>query len=373
MKKKINYLGLIIIVLLSLILLKDIRDSDVFLTMKKILKPFVYGFIISYFLNPVIEWLKIKTKIKGIYLLFIVYLILGGIVYISIKFFVPILMSNLKFFLKDLPNSIDKLLNILDLKIFNRFNIELSEEIFNKVKLSVQNIKTKGIDFMMIVHYTKYVTDFLMNLVIGMVISVYMIKDKEKLLNLLKKIMYSFLDEAFIDSIMIFFSKLDRVFYRFLLGKIIDSAIMGILFYIIALLFRVPYAITMAMLFGLTNVIPYFGPLMGIIICSIISLIYAPDYALIVLVMSFVLQQFDGFYLGPKILGGKVGLSPFWTMTTILISGGLFGITGMLLAVPTASVIKDILNINMEKRLIEKNISILEKSFSQTKNKLKKN
>lgn len=367
MRKKLNYLGLTVIILLALILLKDLRDSDVFITMTKILKPFLYGFIISYFLNPVIEWIRIKTNLKKIYVIGIVYVLLGLFIYLGIKFLAPILISNLKFFLRDLPNSIDKLIGILDEKILGRLSPEISKEFEAKVFSAFESLGKKGIDLGMIVHYTKYATDFLMNLAIGLVVSVYMIKDKEKLMALLKRLMYSYLEEDFADSIRYFFSELDRVFYRFLLGKIIDSSIMGVLFYITAVIIKAPYALIMAVIFGATNVIPYFGPLIGIVSCFAISLIYAPDYSIIILIISFLLQQFDGFYMGPKILGGKVGLSPFWTMATILITGGLFGIAGMLLAVPAASVVKVMLNRSMDKRLEKRNIDIEDKKADTLK------
>ncbi|MDO5708064.1 MAG: AI-2E family transporter [Andreesenia angusta] len=358
MRKKLDYLSLVIIILLTLILLKDIRNSDVFLTMVKILKPFIYGFIISYFLNPVIEAATQKFKIKKIYTIAISYIILTILIYISLRFLVPIIISYMKFFIKDLPNSLEKLLNILDKNLIGKLDKNMSEQLRVQINYGFDSLKNADPNIMTIIHYTKNATDFLMNLIIGMVISIYFIKDKERLTTLLNRLMYSYLDTEFVNNIMAFFKELNEVFYRFLLGKVIDSAIMGLLFYIMSLIIGAPYTLIMAIIFGITNILPYFGPLIGIISCFLISLIYAPDYSIIILILALLLQQFDGFFLGPKILGGKVGLSPFWTMATILISGGLFGITGMLLAVPAASVIKGSLNRSMEKKLEKKNIKI---------------
>ncbi len=356
--KKLKYFGIAIVVLLSLILIKDLTDSEVFLTLSKILTPFLYGFVIAYFLNPIIEWLHRKINKNRLLTILFVYSVLLVIVYWSFKFIMPIIISNLNFFIRDLPNSINKLMHILDSKILSNLSPEYADTLSMKIRKSLGSIGSTNFDLGLLLHYTKYATDFLMNLIIGIVISVYMIKDKERLISLFKRLMYSYMDSSFVNSIISFLTELNEVFYRFLIGKVIDSAIMGAIFYVLLFLIQIPYSIIMSIVFGLTNIIPYFGPFLGIITCTMIALIYAPEYSVLVFIMTVLLQQFDGFYLGPKILGGRVGLSPFWTMATILIAGGLFGVAGMLLAVPAASVVKSLLNRSMEERLLKKNIYI---------------
>ena len=357
-EKKFKIFGLTIIVLLSLLLLKDITDSRVFNTLMKILTPFLYGFIIAYFLNPIIEFTYRRFNFSRLLVVVIVYIIMLLLIYFSFKFLIPIVVSNLKFFIRDLPNSINKLAIIIDQKFLSNISPEYSREISKQFDELLHSIGRGGLNFGMLLHYTKYATDFLMNMAIGIVVSIYMIKDKHRLIVLSKKLIYSYLDIGLASSIVNFLSELNQVFYRFLIGKIIDSSIMGVLFYIALLFIDMPYTIVMSLIFGLTNIIPYFGPLLGIVICTVIAIIYAPEYAIIVLIITFLLQQFDGFYLGPKILGDRVGLSPFWTMATILVAGGLFGVSGMLLAVPTASIMKTMLIKSMDKRLEKKNLII---------------
>src|SRR5690606_8042174 len=129
----------------------------------------------------------------------------------------------------------------------------------------------------------------------------------------------------------------------FFVGKIIDSFIIGLLCFIGCLIMKVPYALLISLIVGVTNMIPYFGPFIGMIPAAVITLFESPIKALWVTIFIFALQQFDGLYLGPKILGIQVGMKPLWIITAILIGGGFFGVWGMLFAVPIAAVIRSLL------------------------------
>lgn len=121
---------------------------------------------------------------------------------------------------------------------------------------------------------------------------------------------------------------------------------------------RIRYALLISLIVGgVTNMIPYFGPFVGMIPSTIITFFYSPFKGLLVLIFIFLLQQFDGLYLGPKILGIQVGLKPFWIILSIIIGGGFFGIWGgMLFAVPTAAVIKSLLNKYIDKKNLNKRV-----------------
>ena len=120
---------------------------------------------------------------------------------------------------------------------------------------------------------------------------------------------------------------------------------------------EVRYALLISLIVGITNMIPYFGPFIGMIPAAIITVFYSPFKALWVTIFIFLLQQFDGLYLGPKILGIQVGLKPFWIILSILIGGGFFGVWGMLFAVPTAAVIRILLGKYIDKQFKQKGIS----------------
>jgi len=202
------------------------------------------------------------------------------------------------------------------------------------------------------------ITSAVINSLLGIFISIYMLKDKETFILQLKKLIYSITSKDLADKIISLGNELNTVFSRYLVGRIIDGLIIGILCFIGCLILRVPYASVISTIVGITNLIPYFGPLIGMIPAFIITLFYSPIKAVWVLIFIFALQQFDGLYLGPKILGTKVGLRPFWIISAIIIGGGLFGVIGMFLAVPAVAMIKLMLKKYIDKKLDEKNIIV---------------
>lgn len=149
-----------------------------------------------------------------------------------------------------------------------------------------------------------------------------------------KKIVYAIFKPKHGNIIIEVFHKADEVFGGFIIGKIIDSAIIGVICYFGCLILHIPDTILVAVIIGVTNVIPVFGPFIGAIPTLLLVVIQSPLHALYLLIFIIVLQQVDGNIIGPKILGDSTGLSAFWVMFSILIGGGLFGFLGMLLGVP---------------------------------------
>lgn len=362
-RRKLNYFSITVVLLLFLILVKDLHESDFFITVSKIIRPFVYGFIIAYILNPIIHYLELRLNFKkGISLLIVYSALLLGL-YLFFTKASPKLFLSINNLLLDLPNALGLLISNLRESMIIDIDNQILDKLLLSIMFQIDFFLEKGINFTSlnverILSLAFGITGFVTNLVIGLVISIYMIKDKYRFASLGKKILYAFLEGDEATSIVNFLSDLNNVFSRFIVGKIIDSAIMAILFFVPIKIMGAEFVLLMSTIFGVTNIVPYFGPLVGIVLVSVISLVYMPDLAIQISILAILLQQFDGLYLGPKILGGKVGLSTFWTMTTILISGGLFGIMGMLLAVPTASVIRKLLNKTIEYRLEHKKIKI---------------
>ena len=164
-----------------------------------------------------------------------------------------------------------------------------------------------------------------------------MLKDKEKFIYQIKKLTYALFSNKRATKIIRSGREFNIVFSEYLIGKMIDSLIIGIICFIGTLIIRVPYPLLISTIVGVTNMIPYFGPFIGMIPAVLITLFYNPIKALWMFIFILGLQQFDGLYLGPKILGTKLGLSPFWVITAIIVGGKLFGILGMLLAAPIGS------------------------------------
>ena len=173
-----------------------------------------------------------------------------------------------------------------------------------------------------------------LNIFIAIIVSCYLLYNKEKFGGQIKRIIYSVLPTDYAESVMRSLAFIDKVFMGFLGGKLIDSAIIGVLCFIGCSVLNMPYVTLISVIVGVTNIIPYFGPFIGAIPCAFIVLMVDPVKCLIFIVFIFALQQFDGNILGPKILGSSVGISGFWVMFAIIVGNGLLGFTGMLIGVP---------------------------------------
>ena len=177
------------------------------------------------------------------------------------------------------------------------------------------------------------------NFVIGLVASIYILLSKDLYQAQLKKTIVAVLPKAKANYVLRIGRESSRIFNGFLIGKIVDSAIIGVLCYIGTAIMRLPYAALLSTIVGVTNVIPVFGPVIGMIPGVLILLLIKPIQALYFLVFVIVLQQIDGNVIGPKILGDSIGISGFWVLVSITVAGSLFGVMGMLLGVPVFALI----------------------------------
>lgn len=179
----------------------------------------------------------------------------------------------------------------------------------------------------------------LKNVVIGLIVSIYVLMEKERFEGQAKKIAFAILPVKQANILIQIVHKVDQIFGGFIIGKIIDSIIIGIICFIGCSILRMPYTLLVSVIIGITNVIPFFGPFIGAIPCLIIVTITDPLHGLYLLIFVLVLQQVDGNIIGPKILGDSTGLSSFWVIFAIMVGGGLFGFTGMLFGVPAFAVV----------------------------------
>ena len=249
----------------------------------------------------------------------------------SIIFQFPIYVNNLSnwalLMLRDNPDletTVDALINQYSAKIMEYVNTNLLphiNEVLKNVSLGVLGVFKA-----------------LWNLVIGFIISVYLLGSKEKFAGQAKKIVYALFDREAGNEIVSNFRFVHSTFIGFIGGKIVDSIIIGIICFICTSIIGTPYAILVSVIIGVTNVIPFFGPWIGGIPSALLVLMVDPRQALYFGILIIVLQQFDGNILGPKILGDSTGLSGFWVIFSITIFGGLFGVLGMIVGVPIFAV-----------------------------------
>lgn len=195
------------------------------------------------------------------------------------------------------------------------------------------------------------------NLLIGLIVMVYLLNIKRTLAAQGKRMIYAFFPLRVANETVEEFRYIHRVFSGFIIGKIIDSLIIGILCFILMKIMHLPFELLISVIVGVTNVIPFFGPFIGAVPSAILVFLISPMQCLYFIGLVLVLQQFDGNILGPKILGNSTGLSSFWVLFSILLFGGLFGFIGMIVAVPLTAVIFDLFAKLEYHRLRKKNLS----------------
>lgn len=319
------------------------------------MEPFIWAFLIAFFLNGLLNILEKHFQWKNWANILIVYCIFYGIIILLFTIVVPKVIENIKSLSKEIPYYINRAENwLLDAEgSFDRisrygildFIVTNLDQFFSKLGRNVGLIINKSITYII------SLTSNFINFILGSVISIYILKDKEYFVRNIKRLIYAIFSVKRGNIIIDIFKQIKGTFSNFLVGKLLDSFIIGILCFIGCLLMGIKYSILISLIVGVTNMVPYFGPFIGMIPAAIVTVFYSPFKALLVTLFIFLLQQFDGLYLGPKILGIQVGLKPFWIILSILIGGGFFGVWGMLFAVPTFAVIKNLLGNYIDKQL----------------------
>ena len=189
------------------------------------------------------------------------------------------------------------------------------------------------------------------NLIVGIIVSIYLLANREIAKAGFRKVLYSVFSIETAEKIRAGLVFTDKTFMGFLSGKLLDSAIIGLICYIVCAILKMPYTLLVSVIIGLTNIIPFFGPLIGAVPSAFIILLVDPLKCLIFVVFIVVLQQIDGNIIGPKILGSTVGINGFWVMFSIILGGGLFSFAGMILGVPVFVVLYTALSALVDKQL----------------------
>ncbi len=230
--------------------------------------------------------------------------------------------------------------NLMD-KLFTYLEGWLSEGLLGSVEVLLSQVTNS----------VKSVISVAIDLIIGICAAVYMLWSRDTFKAQSKKLIVALLSQRSADRLLAIGQKTHKVFSGFIIGKIVDSLIIGILCYIGMLILKMPYAALIATVVGVTNVIPFFGPVIGAIPCAFLILLVDPLKALYFVIFILGLQQLDGNVIGPRILGDTVGISGFWVLVSITVASGLFGFTGMLLGVPVFAVLYMLIKEFVEFRL----------------------
>ena len=326
-----------------------------------ILMPFIYGAVIAYLLKPVCNCVEdflrrlLPEKMgTAANMLAVTISLLFGIlvVYALFMMIVPQLITSVTTLYYTARNNLNDFVDWAshqEIIASNQKLLDFIETSYDNLQDTLDNIvRTKLVPSMQSIlsgaalGVMSFVT-FLKNIIIGVIVSVYLLASRKKFGQQCKMILYSLIKPRWADIILEEILYADKMFGGFINGKILDSAIIGVLCYIACLIFKFPSALLVSVIIGVTNVIPFFGPFIGAIPATLLILIQNPIKALWFVLFVLVLQQVDGNIIGPKILGNTTGLSSFWVLFAILLFGGLWGFVGMIIGVPLFAVIYDVL------------------------------
>ena len=352
--------------------------GEVFQKLSKILAPFIYGGVVAYLLRPscntyeslLQKYLPKKMK-KAANSLAVTFALLTGIfvVYVLIIMIVPQLINSIESLWSTLPQKINyfmawvrytfgdvpamaSLIQKLDSNagaIYQGVNAWATETLTPYVSSIVSGVGSSVYNVFM----------FLYNLLIGLIVACYLLASRKKFARQSVLIVRSMLKPRWADLFLDEVVFVDRMFGGFIDGKIVDSAIIGVLCYIGCSIFKFPNALLVSAIVGITNVIPFFGPFIGAVPSTLLIMFEDPIKGLWFILFVLALQQLDGNVIGPAILGDRTGLSSFWVLFAIILCGGLWGLVGMVICVPMFAVIYDIVKKLVRRGLIKKDQNYL--------------
>lgn len=350
--------GAISLSLLLFLLLDRMESiSAVLKNISDILAPFVYGGVVAYLLRPLCNHydrflrahLPRKMKKAANSLAVGLSLITGIlIVYALIIMIAPQLYDSILSLWNSLPEKVEQFLNWAiatfgeNEQLLTFFDTSF-DVIYEELETWAQNTLMPYVTNIVsgVGSSVWKVLKFVYNLLIGVIVAVYLLGSRKKFARQSVMLVRSTLKPKWADLLLEEVAFVDKMFGGFIDGKIVDSAIIGVLCYIGCLIFKFPNALLIAAIVGITNVIPFFGPFIGAIPSTLLILIESPIKALWFVVFVLVLQQLDGNIIGPAILGDRTGVSSFWVLFSIILFGGLWGVVGMIIGVPLFAVIYD--------------------------------
>lgn len=329
--------------------------------------PFILGFVMAYLFNFILEFyedkllsikvLKIKKRLpKRIIGLVFTYATVSLLFYLFFKFILPEIVDSIMGLVNDMPDHIKTVTNLVD-----EFNEKyyIPEEYYDYVIEKWNEYRDTILQFAtnllpILGSIVRNVFASIWNIVLGIIVSIYILTDKEKFFALSKKITLAFFSEENARRVFELTYRTDNIFGKFISGKILDSFIIAVLTFIALTIFKIPYTVLVSFIIGMTNIIPFFGPFIGAIPSAILILFVSPIKAFWFIIIILVIQQIDGNIIGPKILGDSLGISAFWILFSLLIAGKLFGAIGLIIGVPTFvfiySLIKDLVEGRLKKK-----------------------
>lgn len=339
-----------------------------------ILSPFLIGGMIALVLYPFIKTLynrffmgvchiKSKKAAKMLSIL-VAYLIAVGAFAVLIGFVVPQIYKSITEIANQAPVWYENIRNWFTEFEDKHTNSSID---YNFINQKIEDALPKLVDYMTgaltnmvpyILNTSMAILSGVLNLVIAIIVSIYMISDNKNIFYHFKRFLYAVLPRKTADNTRIICKNCASIFINYIIGKSFDSIIVMIICFIIMLILKLPYAVLISVIVGITNMIPYFGPYIGGVIGGVIIVIASPIKLIIFVIMIVCIQQVDGLLIGPRIIGSTTGLKPVWVVFSITVGGALFGVIGMFLGVPVFAVLSYLLNITVQHFLDKRKVTV---------------
>ena len=349
-----------------------------------VLAPIIIGLALAYLLSPLVNWIekqiakltdrkKPHPRLKRALSVTLTMLIVVAAIVGLVAAIVPELISSIKNLLVNLPDYLSSITawfnnRISGLKESQPQLYSALMSVWDSAQSSVNNfadqfepkldsIISGGGDFLSVVTTSAVsIVTWLKNILIGMIMTIYLLYNKERYLAQARKLLYAVLPENRVHRFLRIGSHVSYTFMHFLSGKTLDSLIIGLLCFIGMTILNMPYVTLIAIIVGVTNIIPFFGPFIGAVPSAVLILLSEPKKVIPFVIFILVLQQFDGNILGPKILGDSLGLPMFWILFAIVVGGGMFGFVGMVAFVPLFAAVYALFSDFLTERLSKKGL-----------------
>lgn len=340
-----------------------------------VISPIIYAIIISYLLYKPIKWIegliyrglnyvlkkndadKYSKTVRVISIFILFFMIILGLIIIY-KFLVPPLIENFNDIIDALPMFQTKLkqwaINIaekFDIKSIHFENTnKISIDIMNKLKNVLEGLLAK------IIITLSNISSFLLNFIMTMILTAYFLIDKERIVKQVKEIIDVLLPKKASRALKTFFYDVDYVVGGYIVGELLDCIIVGIASTILLMIVKHPYAVIIGVIAGVTNIIPYVGPIIGAVLAFFFGIFTSISLAITGTILLLLYQQVDGNFIQPKIVGDKIGLSAVWVFIAVLIGGSYFGALGMVISIPVAGLVRVYFNRYKEYKKLKNDI-----------------
>ena len=345
--------------------------GSVFHFLTNLLEPLIVGAILAFFLNVPMRGLeklffrlqtrrrwKVRERANEVVSLILTYV--GGflLIFLVMYIVIPQLVETIPGIVSSAESAWPKLMAFLQ---SHNINTQQLEQLFSNFDLGPLLTKVWE-NYAQIIQTSltavSTVTSVLTVAITGFVISIYILSNKKKLLSQVRRLLYAYVGRKYADKVSEVTSLTNQTFSSFISGQCVEAVILGVMFFLVMSILRLPYSLVISVFIAFMALIPYVGAFLGCVVGMLLIVIVSPMQALVFLITFLVLQQLEGQLIYPKVVGSSVGLPAIWILVSVFVGGKLFGIVGMLFFIPLTSVVYSLLRLNVNHRLEKRGISI---------------